>query len=187
MSQEPTSTPQSPASQVSATTGKGLAIASLVLGILAILTSIVFGGILGIVAIILGAIALKKRIAKGMSIAGIVTGALGVLGTITTIVVVALIVPSLQADTKRQRDVDLFSSQVRSYGLYTGNLKELPTLAQVEERFTSNWTVTFASSGEPTTDTAVYTTGKNCSGTEGTTEYQVRVLLASGKEYCKGS
>jgi len=58
----------------------GLAVASLVTGILAFLTGWFFLGLfLGIAAVILGAIGLKKPGGKGMSIAGIVTGALGAL------------------------------------------------------------------------------------------------------------
>tara|TARA_B100001105_G_scaffold194166_1_gene158158 strand:+ start:630 stop:1412 length:783 start_codon:yes stop_codon:yes gene_type:complete len=58
----------------------GLAIASLVTGILAFLTGWFFLGLfLGIAAVILGAIGLKKPGGKGMSITGIITGALGAL------------------------------------------------------------------------------------------------------------
>lgn len=69
-------TPMAPAGHPS----NGLAIASLVTGILALLTGfIIIGFALGIAAIILGAIGLRKPGGKGMSIAGIVTGALGLL------------------------------------------------------------------------------------------------------------
>ncbi len=58
----------------------GLAIASLITGILAFLTGFFFIGFaLGIAAIVLGAIGLRKPGGKGMSIAGIITGALGLL------------------------------------------------------------------------------------------------------------
>lgn len=58
---------------------KGLAIASLVLGIVAILISVIpfFGIIPGILAIIFGIIGLKQS--KKMSVAGIVTGSIGLL------------------------------------------------------------------------------------------------------------
>lgn len=81
--------PETPATQATPahTAGghpsNGLAIASLVTGILALLTGfIVIGFALGIAAIILGAIGLRKPGGKGMSIAGIVTGALGLLTSI---------------------------------------------------------------------------------------------------------
>lgn len=71
----------------------GLAIASLVLGILALLGVCLagFGGLLGIVAIILGVLARKKvKLGQagqgGLAIGGIVTGAIGlVLGVIVMI------------------------------------------------------------------------------------------------------
>jgi hypothetical protein len=66
--------------------GSGLAIAALVVGILALLTfwTVVGGIVLGLVAIVLGVIALgrvKKGIAagRGMAIAGVVLGVLGLL------------------------------------------------------------------------------------------------------------
>lgn len=61
--------------------GSGLAITSMVLGILALLTGFIFiGTLLGIVAIVLGGISLGKRLGgKSMAITGIITGAIGVL------------------------------------------------------------------------------------------------------------
>lgn len=69
--------PQAPPANPSA----GLAIASMVLGILGLLSSaFVVGGLLGLIAVILGVIALIKRHGgKGMSIAGIATGAIAIL------------------------------------------------------------------------------------------------------------
>jgi len=62
----------------------GIAVASMVVGIISLLFSWIpiiglIGFIGGIVAIILGIIALKKAAGKGLSIAGIVTGAMSVL------------------------------------------------------------------------------------------------------------
>ena len=66
--------------------GSGLAIASLVLGILAVVTfwTYVGGILLGLVAIVLGAIALGRvrrgrAAGRGMAIAGVVLGTLGLL------------------------------------------------------------------------------------------------------------
>lgn len=64
---------------------KGLAIASLVLGILGLVTSFfLFGGVLGLIAVILGIVALSKikkgeADGKGMAIGGLVTGAIAIL------------------------------------------------------------------------------------------------------------
>lgn len=65
--------------------GNGLAVASLVTGIVAFVFGWVFffGFLVGATAIVLGIIALKKSAAgKGMSIAGIITGGLGALWSI---------------------------------------------------------------------------------------------------------
>lgn len=73
----------------------GLGIAALVLGILSLVSWFLFiGGLFGLIAIILGVIALgrvKRGEAnnKGMAIAGIVTGAIGLLLTILVVVGVA--------------------------------------------------------------------------------------------------
>ncbi len=76
-------------------TTSGLAVASLVLGVLAVLTGwIVVGGVLGILAIIFGAVSLSNikkdpsKTGKGMAIAGLVTG---IIGVIITVVVLFLI------------------------------------------------------------------------------------------------
>lgn len=68
---------------------KGMSIASLVLGILGFISSwAAFGGLLGLIAVILGAVGLKKEPAgKGMSIAGIVLGALALIGGIIALIV----------------------------------------------------------------------------------------------------
>lgn len=63
---------------------KGLSIASLILGIVALIGTCIIpiiGGVIpGILAIIFGAVALhKKEGIKGLSIAGIILGALGVV------------------------------------------------------------------------------------------------------------
>ena len=168
----------------------GLAIASLVLGILATLSGIFFiGGLFGIAAIVLGIIALQKKVGKGMSITGIITGALGILGTLGAIALIAFAVPALQTssrDTQRKNDVTRISSMVVSEQVYTRGA--LPTPEDFVADFdASTFTIKLASSGEPTADTAVYTTDQNCEGTTGDKEYAVRVLLENGQEYCQGS
>lgn len=67
-----------------ANASNGLAIASLVTGIVAFISGWVFflGFLLGAAAIVLGIIALKKPGGKGMSIAGIITGGLGALWSV---------------------------------------------------------------------------------------------------------
>lgn len=85
---------ETPPAVPAASTVNGLAIASMVTGILAFLSGLFFMGLLfGVAAIILGAIALKKPQGKGMAIAGIVTGIVGAIsGAIFTILwIVALV------------------------------------------------------------------------------------------------
>jgi hypothetical protein len=76
----------------------GFAIASLVIGIIALLGSCCYGGLLGILGIIFGIIAIKQSQNQGMSIAGIATSAVALLITITIIVVGIVFVanPDLQ-------------------------------------------------------------------------------------------
>jgi hypothetical protein len=74
--------------------GTGMAIASLILGILAVLScfTVIGGVVLGVLAIIFGVIVVRRvgrgeASGKGMAIAGIVTGAVGVLLAIVLIAV----------------------------------------------------------------------------------------------------
>ena len=73
---------------------KGLAVASLVLGILGLFTSFfLLGGLLGLVAVILGVLALGKikrgeADGRGLALGGIITGALAMLLTILLLVTV---------------------------------------------------------------------------------------------------
>lgn len=69
-------------------TGNGLAIASMVTGIVAVLTAFfTIGFIAGVVALVLGIIGVKKPKGKGMAIAGICTGSLAIaIGAIVFII-----------------------------------------------------------------------------------------------------
>jgi hypothetical protein len=75
----------------------GLAIASLVTGIVAFIFgwAIFFGFIVGVVAVILGIIGLKKPGLKGMSIAGIVTGGLGALWSLVVTIIFIIAIATL--------------------------------------------------------------------------------------------
>jgi type II secretory pathway pseudopilin PulG len=102
-------------------TRKGLAVASLVLGIISIPTL----GLLGvgaITAIVLGVIALnrsKKEPAthggKGMAIAGIITSAFSLLLTAVFGILAAIAVPKLNETIKMGREVDAASSLATIY------------------------------------------------------------------------
>jgi hypothetical protein len=70
----------------------------LVIGIIALLGSCCYGGLLGILGIIFGIVAIKKSQSQGMSIAGIATSAVALLITITIIVfaIIYMVNPSFQ-------------------------------------------------------------------------------------------
>lgn len=73
--------------------GSGMAIASMVCGILSIVLCCIWylSVVLAIVAIVLGIISnVKKMGGKGMAIAGIVTGAIGIVFSIGLIILVAI-------------------------------------------------------------------------------------------------
>ena len=79
----------------------GMAIAALVLGIVGLLTSIIFiGGALGIVGLILGIVSLRtsKRTGsgRGMAIGGIVTSILAILATIALVIASVWLVHKVQ-------------------------------------------------------------------------------------------
>ncbi len=170
------------------TASQGLAITSLVLGILAIVTCLVWyiGIVLGALAIIFGAVSLKKP-GRGKAIAGIVTGCIGVVLSLLIVWVVSAALPSLQQsqrDTARKNDVSVLTSDVLSF--QTENRGQLPSandltasnLAQISS---------IANSGKPTTDMAVFKTGTNCNGSSSARNYAITILLENGSTYCQGS
>lgn len=70
---------------------KGLAVGSLVCGVIAVTLCCCIGWLPGVIAIILGVVSLvKKRGGKGMAIGGIVTGAIGFVFGLIMIVFVAV-------------------------------------------------------------------------------------------------
>lgn len=87
--------------------GSGLAIASLILGIIGLLSGwLIFGGVLGLVGVILGIVALVKvkngtASGKGMAIGGIVTGALGMI-VAAVVLVLGMIGLSMLGDCAEQ-------------------------------------------------------------------------------------
>jgi hypothetical protein len=133
VSVNPSVTPAPNAPTTAVQTSNGLAIAAMVVGIIALVLSWVpFVGIaLGITAVVLGIIALKKANSKGMSIAGIVTGGLAIL---TGLVVSFLIIFSIA----------LFGNAVSQAGKATNDLnKEQQTLVGAKKDFTKGQTAVF--------------------------------------------
>jgi hypothetical protein len=72
--------------------GKGLSIASMVLGIVSIVLCCIYGGVLGIPGLILGIIGMKNNPqSKGMAIAGIITSIIGIVILIALIIMIVVI------------------------------------------------------------------------------------------------
>lgn len=63
----------------------GLAVASMVIGIVSLLLSCCYGGFLGLIGLILGIIAISKGQKKGMAITGIITSVIAMIITIIAI------------------------------------------------------------------------------------------------------
>lgn len=82
--QQPIQPPQFQQAPVPATMPKGLAVAALVVGIVGFLIGLfpVVGALVGIVAVVLGAIALSKKQPKGLALTGLILGAIGFLASV---------------------------------------------------------------------------------------------------------
>lgn len=165
--------------------GAGLAIASLVLGIVTIVMSMVwFVSILtGILAIIFGALSVKSS-SRGKALAGIITGAFGLLITLVVILILFIALPGLQQsqrDSYRKNDVSKLSSQITLYA--TNHRGALPTVDMMGADDLS-LVQTIIGSGDPTTEAAVYTPGEDCDGATSARNYSLTILLESGLVYC---
>ena len=100
--------------------GKGLAIASMVIGIISLLISCCYGGFLGVIALILGIISLAtRRNGKGMAIAGVITSVIAIIITVVAIAFGVSLLDELskhgvdENDVKKAQEltVDDFKSQ----------------------------------------------------------------------------
>ncbi|MDQ3431530.1 MAG: DUF4190 domain-containing protein [Actinomycetota bacterium] len=91
----------------------GVAIGALVVGLLSVpLAIFVIGGLLGLIAVILGFVGVSKSkslrgAGKGMAITGIVSGALGLILAVLVVAGVATLFsnPQLQQELQRQREL----------------------------------------------------------------------------------
>ena len=186
-------------------TGSGKATASLILGILSILFTVLslVASILGILAIVFGLLSLKST-GRGKAIAGIITGSIGLALGILFIGVLFVAIPSLQRnkrDNARRSDITRITSAIINY--QSENTNKLPLDVAVYQissssenqktsyaedlNFNTNIIESIYTSGSPDTEMAVYTIGENCDGKIGSSEYSVSVLLESGDIYCQGS
>lgn len=167
---------------------QGLAIASLVLGILAIITCPVpyISIVLGVIAIILGAVSVKTK-GRKKAISGIVTGSVGVVLAILVFVMTLVALPALQKnqrDLARQNDVSVLTTDILSF--QTENRGQLPSAGDLTTSSLAQVT-SVTGDGEPTTETAIYKTGTNCDGVTSARSYSITVKLENGSSYCQGS
>lgn len=170
------------------TDSQGLSIASLVLGILAIITSVVWyiSIVLGVLAIVFGAVSVKKR-GRKKAITGIVTGSIGIVLSLLILWMVQSALPVLQQsqrDTARKNDVSVLTTDVLSF--QTENRGQLPSAGDLTTSSLAQVT-SVTGDGEPTTETAIYKTGTNCDGVTSARSYSITVKLENGSSYCQGS
>lgn len=175
-------------SKTEQTDSQGLSIASLVLGILAIITSVVWyiSIVLGVLAIVFGAVSVKKR-GRKKAIAGIVTGSVGIVLSLLILWMVQSALPALQQsqrDTARKNDVSVLTTDVLSFR--TENRGQLPSAGDLTTSSLAQVT-SVTSDGEPTAETAIYKTGTNCDGVTSARSYSITVKLENGSSYCQGS
>lgn len=165
---------------------QAMAIVSLVLGILAILTFAVLfiPVVFGVLAIIFGILS-RKTSGRGKAIAGIVTGSIGIVFSIVFVAVVLTALPALQQnqrDSIRKNDVSSMMTEITTY--QSNNRGVLPSASDIS---TIDLSLLYAidDEGQPTTDTAVYRVGFNCDGEEvSARSYSVSVLLENDATYC---
>lgn len=173
----------------------GLAIASLTLGILAVPLGLIgIGVILGILAIVFGAVSIKDN--KGKSLAGIITGSIGIIVFAVAMYFIFAVIPNAtedlqanQRDTQRKNDISVLASDV-TYRI-SEDRGALPDTDYVNEMTYKLAIVTSAiggsSNSEPTTTKAVYAKGVDCDGNSSPRNYSISILLENGETYCTGS
>lgn len=166
----------------------GFSTASLVLGILAILTSLAWyvSIVFGILAITFGALSLKS-VGRKKSIAGIVTGIIGIILSILFVAIIFAAVPALrknQQNTARRNDVSVLVSDIIAYR--SENQGRLPAAENLPiSRLIQITSV--VNEGSPTSERAVYLIGESCDGTKTERGYSISVLLEDGSVYCQDS
>lgn len=170
--------------------GQGLSIAAMTLGIVSIISSLLwfFSIILGVLAIIFGAVAIKSP-GRGKAIAGIVTGSVGILLSILVVVLVLMALPALQKsqrDTSRKSDISIIMSDITTF--QSNNRGALPNANDLS---TGRLGVILSiyPDGTPTTNQAIYRVGTSCNGasTQSTRAYSISVLLENDSTYCLDS
>ena len=107
---QPPTPPTAPTGQ----TGRGIGIASLATGIGSIVLAAFIGFLAGAVAIVLGIIGLKRPAARGLSIGGIITGAIGMLLSIVFLIVWIVVWAGVLSSNTDSTDAPLGAPQSES-------------------------------------------------------------------------
>lgn len=131
MSQYASTPPTAPTPAASPDSGgTGLAVAALVCGIVGLCVPL-----LGIVAIILGAVYLARASVngRGLAIAGIVTGVLGLLSTVALLL--ALLLPALGQARQAARTVESGAQMQQIVGVMLADAEVPPADANLESRY----------------------------------------------------
>ena len=131
MSQYASTPPTAPTPAASPDSGgTGLAVAALVCGIVGLCVPL-----LGIVAIILGAVYLARPqpSGRGLAIAGIVTGVLGLLSTVALLL--ALLLPALGQARQAARTVESGAQMRQIVGVMLADAEVPPADANLESRY----------------------------------------------------
>lgn len=162
---------------------QGIATASMILGIISI-AFLGAGIVSGIIAIIFGIISLKGR-GRKMAIAGIVTGIIGAIIAVCVLLLWLVFLPMLQASQRnvgRKNDVSVIVTRVVALQAY--NKGDLPDVSKIS---TSDLSLieSITSSGQPTTEKAVYVVGVNCDGQQLARTYSISIKLENGSTYCQ--
>jgi len=116
----------------------GIATASLVLGITSIVFSVFVGFVAGILAIIFGAIGLKKEARKGQALAGLITG---IVGTLLSILIGFLIIVTAYAGIQSRVDDTLIQSYATTVQKETERFRAdndvYPSYSQISEKLSA--------------------------------------------------
>lgn len=183
-------TPQPATQQPEATPKKGLAVTSMILGIVGFIIALAWFLSIptSIVAIVLGIVYLVKTKAlkggKGMAITGIILGCIGLILALFLSLITFIALPALQTgqrDTVRKNDLSLLSSQISLY--QSDNRGALPEVSYIDTNDLGE-VVEVAASGTPTETVAVYEIGVDCEDTPSEGSYNLKIKLESGSDYC---
>ena len=135
-----------------------------------------------IVSLILSIISLNqikktKEKGKGLAIASLVLSIVFILIVPIILLIIFLAVPSLQQNSRdltRKNDLALIASDISNY--QSTNQGILPTSNQLDNSALSIIT-NINNTGEPTTDTAIYSIGVDCAGNVNDRVFSVRIKL----------